>query len=207
MAQPLKHTRLWKVWRYISGRRFRSYLLENKYKVIPAFTVGGTDYYQFDNQDEVPAGRQFAAHAVYMEMEMRCDRNFLELHTRAVDKILEDRNKISIGTLALLNHNLKNRLNLMVVPEFIYKLASVVFFDKTESPYSYDYDYNAAKIKKWKEDGATLDFFLQTPLKDLVPFLTAQEGVSNTFSLLAEQVAKTHLDVVTGVLSETPSTE
>lgn len=202
MATQLKPTLLLRIWKATFGTRFRSYLLENKYRIDPAFSLGGIDYYQFTNQEEVPTGRQFAALMVYNEMDMRCDREYLELHTRAMDKLLNDPKKISIGYIAQINSNLKDRLNLMVVPDFIYKLASVVFFDATESPYKYDLDYNTAKIKKWKEAPGVLDFFLQTPLKDLVPFLKAQAGVSSTFSILAEQVAETHHRLLTDILSE-----
>lgn len=201
-AQQSNHTPHLTLWKRIFGQRFRSYLLENKYRIDPAFSLAGVDYYQFTNQEEVPTGRQFAALMVYNEMDMRCDREYLELHTRAMDKLLSDPKKISIGYIAQINANLKDRLSLMVIPDFIYKLASVVFFDNTESPYKYDLDYNQKKIAKWKEAPGTLDFFLQTPLKDLVPFLKAQADVSSTFSLLAEQVAETHHRLLTDILSE-----
>lgn len=201
MAQQLKRTVLSRIWRATFGRPFRSYLLENKYRVEPAFTLGGVDYYQFVNQDEVPTGRQFAALAIYNEMDMRCDREYLELHCKAMEKLLSDPKKIHVGYIAQIHANLKDRLELMVVPDFIYKLASVVFFDDSESPYKYDFEYNEKKIKKWKEDSGTLDFFLQTPLKDLVPFLAAQQDVSSTFSQIAEQVAKTHQALLIDILS------
>ncbi len=201
-ATQLKPTRLSRVWRHICGRPFRSYLLENKYLVEPAFTLGSIDYYQFKDQEDVPTGRQFAALMVYNEMDMRCDREYLELHCRAVDKLLSDPKKIQIGYIAQINANLKDRLNLMIIPDFIYKLASVVFFDKTESPYKYDFDYNEKKIAKWKQDPGALDFFLQTPLRKLVPFLEAQADVSSMFSEVAEQVARTHQELLTNILSD-----
>jgi hypothetical protein len=202
MAQQSKTTPRSNIWKRIFGKPFRKYLLENKYTVEPAFELGGIRYFQFANQEEVPTGRQFAALAVYNEMEMRCTREYLELNCRAVDKVLSDPKKISIGILAQLNANLKDRLGLMVIPDFIYKLASVVFFDESESPYKYDYAYNEEKIKKWKESPATLDFFLQTPLKDLIPSLQSQEGVSNIYSAVAEQVAEIHHKALTDILSD-----
>ena len=82
----------------------------------------------FDNAFEVPTGRMFAALAIYTEMEMRCDKEYLEAHTRAMEKLLNpaDR-KINISYISQLNINLKERLELMPLPEFIYKLASVIF--------------------------------------------------------------------------------
>lgn len=201
MAQRSKVIRILRALKSIFRKHFKTYLLENKYRVIPAFELHGKRYFQFADQTEVPTGRQFAALAIYNEMEMRCDKEYLELHCKAVDKVISDPKRINIGILAQLNANLKDRLDLMVVPDFIYKLASVVFFDESESPYSYDYDYNKTKMAKWKEDKSTLDFFLRTPLKDLAPFLKAQADVSNTYSVIAEMVEGTHRKLLTDILS------
>lgn len=186
----------------IFKKPFRSYLLENKYRVIPAFESGGIKYYMFSDQTEVPTGRQFAALMVYNEMEMRCDREYLELHCKAMDKLLSDPKKIQIGYIAQINVNLKERLGLMVTPDFIYKLASIVFFDETESPYRYDEKHNELKIKRWKKEGATLDFFLKTPLVSLIPSLQSQEKVSPIYLGIAEAVAETHHKHLTAILSE-----
>jgi hypothetical protein len=202
MAQPLKAIRKSNILKRIFSKPFRSYLLENKYKVEPAFELGGIRYFQFANQEDVSTGRQFAALAIYNEMDMRVDREYLELHCKAFDKVVNNGKNINVSYLVQMNNNLRDRLELMVTPGFIYKLASVVFFDESESPYNYDYRYNEKKIEKWKSDPATLDFFLQTPLKNLVPFLTAQEGVSNIFSAVAEQVGEIHHKLLTDILSE-----
>lgn len=204
MAQQSKGTRIFQGFRRIFKRPFRSYLLEQKYRIIPAFEYGGKRYFMFADQTEVPTERGFAALMVYNEMDMRVDREYLELHCRAMDKLLSDPKKIQIGYIAQITQNLKERMDLMVMPDFIYKLASVVFFDESESPYKYDLDYNASKIAAWKEDKATLAFFLRTPLVDLVPFLKAQEGVSDIYSELAKQVGEIHHKVLTDILSERP---
>lgn len=205
MARPSKVTRILKGLRGIFRRSFRSYLLENKYRIIPAFELDGKRYFMFADQMEVPTGRQFAALAIYNEMDMRCSREYLEMHCRAIDKVIGDPKRINIGILAQLNENLKERLNLMVLPDFIYKLASVVFFDESESPYSYDFTYNEEKIAKWKKDGKTLDFFLQTPLRDLAPFLKAQENVSDIYSAVAVMVDGIHHKALTDILSDKES--
>lgn len=186
----------------IFKKPFRSYLLENKYRVIPAFEFKGEQYYMFDSQMEAPTGRQFTALTIYAEMECRMDREFMVAFSEGIDKILNDPKKIRIGVIAQMNTYLKERLSLMVPNEFVYKLASVVFFTKNESPYLYDFVYNKRKIERWKEDGATLDFFLKTPLVDLIPSLKSQGGVSPTFLGLADQIAKTHQVFLTELLSE-----
>jgi hypothetical protein len=139
---------------------------------------------------------------VYNEMDMRVDRDYLEMHCRAMDKLLSDPKKIHIGLIAQVTANLKERLDLMVMPDFIFKLASVVFFDESESPYQYDLEYNTSKITAWKEDKATLDFFLKTPLVDLVPSLKAQKDVSDIYSEVAKQVGEIHHKALTDILSE-----
>lgn len=182
--------------------RLKPYLVDAKYKVIPAFSLAGTDYWMYDSATEVPTGRFFAAMAVYMEMEMNVDKEYLTSHCKAMDKILSDNKKISLQYILQINMNLKERLELMPMPEYIYKLASVIFFDKSESLYSYDYDYNKLKIEKWKAAGGTLDFFSRTPLKELVPSLNMPERDSQTYLTVSKMVSETHRELLTGILSE-----
>ena len=178
--------------RAIKGRTLKPYLVDEKYKVIPAFAIGGTDYWMFESSNEVPTGRFFAAMGVYTEMEMNADKEYLTAHCRAMEKILSDPKKIALTYIMQLNVNLKERLDLMPMPEYIYKLASVIFFDETESPYSYDYDYNKLKIEKWKAAGGTLDFFSRTPLKEVVPSLNMPNADFQTYSSLTKLISETH---------------
>jgi hypothetical protein len=188
-------------WRKLFRKRFRSRLLDNRYKVIEAFQLGGTTYYMFDQTAEVPTGRMLAAMAIYQEMEMKVDKEYLELHTRAMEKLLSDPKKINVMYIAQLNLNLKERLELMPLPDFVYKLASVIFFDETESPYSYSFDYNKKKIEEWKKSGDTLDFFLSRLSGELIPSLKPVTGNSKMFFQVAEQVAGIHLTDLTKILS------
>lgn len=188
-------------WRKVFRKRFRSKLLDGKYCVAEAFQLGGTTYYMFDQTAEVPTGRMLAALAVYTEMEMKVDREYLDLHTRAMEKLLSDPKKINIMYIAQLNLNLKERLELMPLPDFVYKLASVIFFDETESPYSYSFEYNKKKIEQWKKSGDTLDFFLSRLSSELIPSLKPATGNSKMFFQVAEQVAGIHLTDLTKILS------
>lgn len=188
-------------WRKFFRKRFRSRLLDNRYKVIEAFQLGGTTYYMFDQTAEVPTGRMLAALAVYNEMEMKVDKEYLELHTKAMEKLLSDPKKINVMYIAQLNLNLKERLELMPLPDFVYKLASVIFFDETESPYSYSFEYNAKKIEQWKKSGETLDFFLSRLSNELIPSLKPAIGNSKMFFQVAEQVAGIHRTDLTKILS------
>jgi hypothetical protein len=189
---------MWKIFR----PKFKPYLEQGKFKVIEAFDHGGVKYLMFDNTDEVPTGRMLAALAIYTEMEMRVDKDYLDLHCRAMDKLINDNKKgINITYIAQLNMNLKERLNLMPLPDFVYKLASVVFFDETESKYSYDYAYNEKKIAKWKKDPATLDFFLSRLASELIPSLRSAGKSTHMYFQVAEKIDKIHRDNLTKALS------
>lgn len=192
----------YKRFRGLFRSKLKPYLVDAKYRVIPAFTLAGVDYWMFDSPNEVPTGRFFAAMAVYTEMEMNVDKDYLTSHTKAMDKILSDPKKIALQYVLQLNMNLKERLELMPMPEYIYKLASVIFFDKTESLYSYDYDYNKKKIEMWKAAGGTLDFFSKTPLKELVPSLNMPERDTQTYLTVTSMLSETHRELLTGILSE-----
>ncbi len=180
----------------------KPYLVDEKYKVIPAFSIGGTDYWMFDSTNEVPTGRFFAAMAIYQEMEMNCDKDYLTSHVKAMDKLLSDPKKISIKYITQLNINLGERLELMPFPDFIYKLASVIFFDKSESLYSYDYEYNKKKIEMWKASGGSLDFFCNTPLKELIPSLSMPEKDTQTYLTVSKLINETHQALHSSLLSE-----
>lgn len=186
----------------IFRRTLKPYLVDEKYKVIPAFSIGGTDYWMYDSTMEVPTGRFFAAMGIYTEMEMNCSKDYLLSHCKAMEKVLSDPKKISLTYIMQMNVNLKERLELMPFPEFIYKLASVIFFDKSESLYSYDYEYNRLKIEKWKAAGGTLDFFSKTPLKELVPSLSMPAADIQTYLTVTNLIRETHQALVTGVLQE-----
>lgn len=183
-------------------RKIKSFMLENQYKVTEAFRLDGVTYYHFDDQFKLPTGRGLCALTIYEEFNMRCTREYLELHTRAMEKLLSDPKKINIQAIAVINKNLSERLNLAMFPDHIYKLASVVFFDKDESPYNYDYQYNAKKIEKWKAAGGTLDFFLKTPLKDLIPSLKLPEQNAQDYFQVATQIDQMHQQDLQEVLSK-----
>lgn len=183
-------------------KKFRPYLLDGKYRITEAFDHDGTKYLMFENPVEVPTARMLAAQAVYVELEMRCDREYLELHCKAVDKILNENKKgINVTYLAQLNQNLKERLGLMPLPDFVFKLASVIFFDESESPVSYDFGYNEKKIVKWKKDPEMLSFFLSRLATELIPSLRSVGKDSHMFFQVAEKIDKIHRGNLTKVLS------
>jgi hypothetical protein len=92
------------------------------------------------------------------------------------DEIVNDPKQIKVSELWKIVSMLKERLDFVVpTTDLIYKFASVAFFDKNESPYSYDPEYAKEKIKRWKEAGDVNDFFIVMQLKDIVPLPTLSE--------------------------------
>lgn len=141
-----------------------------KYRIEYAFTSRGTKYYQFADISNMPWQRARAALSVYNEIDMRCSRETLLKFTAAIDAVL-GKNPIDIYNIKALNNALKDRLMLTADMDLCYRLAAVVFFDKSEKPNIYEHDYALKKIERWKKDSSAKDFFLQRPLQELMPFL------------------------------------
>lgn len=176
------------VWREQLERQRKQ---EEKYRIEYAFTSGGTKYYQYADIHNLPYDRGLTALQVYNEVEMRCSVEFLKQYTEVVDDILLSKN-INIYELKAANDMLKQRLQFSVDVELLYKLASVVFFDKTENPRVYDQQYAERKIAKWRKDKKVTDFFSQKPLRELMPFLANVNQDLDTYTLLNQEINKTH---------------
>lgn len=164
-----------------------------------AFTLAGRNYYWVPDQTEIPAGRGLAALAIYEEMRMGVTKEYLELHCKAVKELLSQR-KIDLTTLALIHNNLSQRAQLMILPDYVYKLASVVFIEQNESPFTYDWRLNQEKIELFKQHG-DLSFFLTTPLRNLIPHLTLPENDIEKYLQAVDRVDKLHQQILSDVLS------
>lgn len=165
----------------------------NAEKAEEAFRHGGKIYYRFNDAFKMPAGRGFAALAIYEELQMRCTADYLKKHVRAMELLLSPSDKrLRLNEIAQINQNLKERLNLAPFPDHIYKLASVTFFDENENPASYDFAYNQKKIAEWKKDPKLLDFFLQVPFKDLMPSLNTPDIDAKMFFQVSDRIDQIH---------------
>lgn len=164
---------------------------KNKYRIEYAFTCGGTKYYRFADITNLPYERGLMALVAYNEVEMRCSREFLIKYQGAVDKLLHEQ-KIDIFKIQQLNEILKQRLQLPTDVDLLYKLASICFFDKSENPAVYEPAYAQKKIAKWRKDKGVHDFFMQTPLLELMPFLGSVDTDLDTFSALQAEIDAIH---------------
>lgn len=149
-------------WRGIKG-----------YTIAPAFICGGIQYYEIPGAFNVPYRRALAAADIYEEVQMRVTREYLEGHTAMIKQILSDAKSINLMEINKLYNELEERMRWIVSPETIYKLASIIYFDENENPEEYNYQYCIEKIKKWKKFKVD-DFFLQEPIRKLIPLSSLQ---------------------------------
>lgn len=185
----------------------KSYLLYEKYEIVPAFELKGEVYYMHKDPLNTLSGRGLTSLMFMEELLMRCDATYLKDHISAMNKILSNPNGINIGAIAKLNNNLKERVDFLVaIPEHVYKLASIVFFTKDESPFRYDNKTGDAKIKLWQQTHGMYDFFLQTPLKALIPFLALPENNSERYMMVMQSINELHLQSLQEVLYNKTST-
>lgn len=189
------------MWPFRS-KKLKSYLIDNKYKIALAFEHNGKKYFQFENAFDMSTGRGLQALTIYEEFSMRCDRAYLEKHVKAIEILLNDPKTIKFGTVVEIHANLRDRLNLAPYPDHIYKLASVMFFDETESPFSYDGAYNQKKIAEWRADPEMLPFLVKVPLKELMPFTDIASENLKTYFRVNEAVNEMHTEKILDVLSK-----
>lgn len=126
--------------------------------------------------------RALSALSFYEELRMRTTREYLEAHCKAIQEILSDPKRIDVGRIAILNKNLQDRLELIIEPDIVYKLAAVMYFDDSEDPYRYDHTYGQKKIERWRKGMDLKSFFLSTPIKDLIPGLQSFEENLESYS-------------------------
>lgn len=137
--------------------------------IKPAFISGGVQYFEMTDPFNGYCQRVLEAMDIYEEWMMRITRKDLERFISKLDEILESPH-ISIQEIIKVKFSIQERLNYALPnKEIIYKFASVVYFDESESPYHYDTKYNEQKIERWKKDMDIPSFFLTVPIRTLIP--------------------------------------
>lgn len=179
-------------------------------RIVPAFTLAATNeypetiYYEFEDTNNLSVGRAFAAQNFYKELSMGVTRDFLIAHTTAVDKLLRNTKSIDVFEVAKLNAQLKERHELIIDSLTPFKVGAVIYFDDTEDPFSFDYNYAFKKIERWKK--LKSGFFLETPARNLIPSMDWSEETLDSYLMIASQIDRKHyeniLDVLSQVLSE-----
>ena len=190
-------TRIKNFFRNLFKRDFdwKKHFPDSKRIIEKAFEVGGVQYYRFADIFNIPYERGLYSLAVYEETRMSCDREYLQKHVEAMKALLNPENKkIDIYKINTLNEQLGERMKMSFDVDLLYKLASVVFFDKKENPALYDLEYCTKKIEHWKKHKGVADFFLQHPLRDLMPYLDTVGVDLDTYSQLNASLNKIHLE-------------
>lgn len=170
-----------------------------EHKINLAFELHGVKYYCFDDAFNVPYERALTALTYYEEFRMRCSREFLKLHVKATDEAI---NKGKLTNVAILNNQLKERLDFVLEPQLLYKLASVIYFDENESPLTYDFKYNSKKIKLFEANKDVNAFFLQHHIQQLIPFLKDVEVNLELYSRVVSEATELHLANILSNISE-----
>lgn len=162
-------------------------------RIVEAFKLkDGTQYYKFDDFNNIPCDRGFHALSFYNEMDMRCDKAFLlAALTGITNELNKDAklDKVKIGNIISV---LKERVEFIIEPECLYNLASVVYFDATENPYRYDYKYGREKVQKFKSEEME-SFFLRQPIAALIPSINLSGGDLSLYLQIQEKVNRQQL--------------
>lgn len=175
-----------------NGIEPKKFFPNSRHIIEYAFSIKDQHYFKFSEHLNLPYERALSCLVFYKELDMNVDRDFLKQHCDAIDKILLG-NPIDVFKIKNLNDLMVQRLNLPKDPELMYKLASVVYFDQSESPEVYEYMHGKKKIDFWKENTTLTDFFLSKPLRELIPYIDYAGENIETFSRMVEEKKKTHL--------------
>lgn len=181
-------------------------LLDGKYEIVPAFELNGETFYMHKDPLNIAAGRGLTAMMFHEELMMRCDVAYLKQYCDAVTAIFSDPKKIDILQLATITKHLQERIEfLAAIPEHVYKMASVVFFTENESHFKYDQKTGAERIKQWQEAPGVYDFFLKTPLVQLIPFLALPEQSSQQYLAVQKKIDEIHFKALRDITSKKAS--
>ena len=158
-----------------------------------SFSCGGVDYYTWTDINTIPALRALMAYTVTNELTMRVDRDYLLRLTETVDGLINQSGNIKKTELAQINIHLKERLNFIVETDLLYKLASIVFIDKSEDAYEYDFAHGQKKINEWKKENMNL-FFSKVHIEQLINYKGLSEVDLQTYSDLQRKIKEVHLE-------------
>jgi len=186
--------------------------INTEHRVVYSFTCNDVDYFKFDDSMSIPCGRSFNALSYYEELEMRCTREYLQGTMNAIIDILKS-TEINIFEIYKLASNTLERLDYIFEPSIVKKLASVVYFDESENPYSYDFKYGVEKMDAWDKHPIEIkgteqswqpgiDFFLSKPIKSLMPSTNLSKADLQAYLATMQAMTNDQIKTVLSNLSE-----
>ena len=167
---------------------------QSDYPMDFAFECGGKKYYQFVDKNNMPSLRGLEAMTFYQEMQNGVTNSYLKHHMERMNEVLSNPKSINIAEVIKLNYWLGERLKFAISKDVIYNVASVAFIEEGENPTTYDHAFNKRKIENWKKHGAD-GFFLQQPLRTLIPFLREYGELSPMYLATVDKVEAAISDI------------
>lgn len=161
-----------------------------------AFEAGGVKYFEFETAANLPYKRGLKFISIYNELDMKCDRYYLNVYCDAVEAQF---NKPKLGfnemsNIRVMTAQLKERLTWIYQEDLIYKLCSVFFFDENENPDDWEWEYALKKIEHWKKHEPVLSFFLHEPIQRLIPYLKDLGVNVLSYSATQKEIDKQQLE-------------
>lgn len=183
----------------------RNGAIKTTHPVDYLFTLQGIKHYRYKDISKTNCQRMFAANDYYNELSMRCSREYLLEHTKAMDAILSDKS-IDIQKVAQLNLQLKERLDMIHESDMIYKIASVIIFDVNENPYEYDFKYGQEKIERFKKKAQSDPMFLIKLFKITVGSPNMSDQDLLMYMEVGSKINQEHLEVISTIMSRSTKT-
>lgn len=147
-------------------------------------------FYRMVKDFQMPTGRYKWVDAFLNEAELRMDLNTLNGYIDEIEKQIDgSKGVINLSKAHQVLWAIRSRSKLAFEPATIKRLASVVFFDESEDLSTYDKEYCDNKIKFWDQYGC-YDFFLTTPIKELLQLPDGSEMYLKNYILQAELILK-----------------
>ena len=144
-------------------------------------------YYQFRDAMKTFAVRGMMALQVYEEWQNRMTNERLKVLFAAI-KDECNQNPVKLANIIDLVTKGQERIEwVMPTTELIQRMACVIYFDNTESPYEYDASYQIQKLALWRKYEVS-DFFIGCSLSDLVPFPTISESDFESYQRVLNQL-------------------
>lgn len=145
------------------------------------FSVKGRNFYRYKDEKQLPAERALTVMQVYRELDMRVDREFLELHWKLVIELI---NQGDFAEVASLSKKALARLDYITDTGLLLKLASVIYIEENENPARFSLSVAEKKVEFWLDNEKEVDaFFLRLRINELIPFLNSLEVNIPEYSL------------------------
>ena len=185
----------------IDNRPIKEIFKDARHVIDYAFTLGGVDYYQFNDFNSVPCERGFAALEFFTELDQRCTRDYLKSFCKAGLDEINNTKGIRLTEIVKLFFQLQERLDMIIEPKIAFKLCGVVFFDATENPYRFEYKKCIEKAELF-EKGDMNAFFLSQPITKLIPYTSSLGSDLREYCQTVNAITREHVKHISTMLSE-----